>query len=94
MLLVALLLALAQPALAEEPHRSPSECNLRSADGCLCVDEDRVMEWRAKAMAWDEQAQSPPVICIEDEGTGSKTLWAAITAATVLMLEAFRAAVN
>lgn len=64
----------------------PSECNQRSVDGCLCVDEDRLIEWRSKALAYEELTSSPPVICVEDEGTGSRTLWAALTGVAVVLL--------
>jgi len=67
-------------------HAGPSECNMRSMDGCLCVDEDKVIDWRAKALAYEELTNNPPVICVEPDGTGSRSLWAALTGVAVVVV--------
>ena len=76
--------------LCHSAHAEVSECNARSVEGCLCVDEAKVLEWRAKSMAYDSLQKKQPIICSPGDDTGTKSIWAALTALAVIAMEAMK----
>ena len=84
--------AFASILLGRAAGAEPTACQARSTDGCLCVEEALVTEWRTKALAsdifWEKGGcpESPGVVAT----TGSCGLGSAVVFGIVEVIKAVR----